>query len=61
MAVKKWMAGAVKRPGALTRKAKAAKMSLNQYCSGQHYQGLSTLSKQQCNFYKRTQQVRKGK
>lgn len=46
---KKWMKGAVKRPGALTRKAKAAGMTIPQYCA---QTGLSTLSKRQCNLAK---------
>jgi hypothetical protein len=42
---KNWIAGAIKHPGALTAKAKAAGMSINQYCSKA---GLSTQSKKQC-------------
>ncbi len=42
---KKWMQKAVKRPGALTRKAKAAGMSISEYCS---QPGISTQSKRQC-------------
>jgi len=45
MAKKKWIAGAIKRPGALTRKAKAKKMTIAQYCA---QTGLSTRSKRQC-------------
>jgi protein involved in polysaccharide export with SLBB domain len=44
-AKKKFISGAIKRPGALTRKAKAAGMSINEYCS---QSDLSTLSKRQC-------------
>jgi hypothetical protein len=41
---KKWIAGAIKRKGALTRKAKAAKMSISQYCRKPN---LSSRSKRQ--------------
>lgn len=41
----KWIQRAIKRPGALTRKAKSAGKSITQYCA----QGnLSTQSKRQC-------------
>lgn len=41
---RRWIQGAIKRPGALTRKAKRAGKSISAYCS----QGnLSTLSKRQ--------------
>jgi protein involved in polysaccharide export with SLBB domain len=49
MAKKKWIAGAIKRPGALTRKAKAKGMTIEQYCA---QEGLSTQSKRQCNLAK---------
>lgn len=42
---KKWIAGAIKRPGALTRKAKAKGMTIAQYCNQPN---LSTRSKRQC-------------
>ena len=32
MAKKRWIAGAIKRPGALTRKAKAAGQSVSGFC-----------------------------
>lgn len=41
---KKWIQGAVKRPGALTAKAKAAGKSISEYCSSGD---LSTRSKRQ--------------
>jgi len=44
-----WIRGAIKRPGALTAKVKAAGMSIDQYCA---QGGLSTQSKQQCNLAK---------
>lgn len=43
---KNWIADAIKRPGDLTRKAKAKGMTIAQYCS---QSSLSTRSKQQCN------------
>jgi hypothetical protein len=46
---KKWIAGAIKRPGALTRKAKAKGMTIDQYCAQEN---LSTRSKRQCNLAK---------
>lgn len=46
---KKWIQKAIKRPGALTKKAKAAGKSISSYCA----QGnLNTRSKQQCNLAK---------
>lgn len=49
MAKKKWIQGAIKHPGALTRKAKAQDMTVSQYCA----QGnLSTQSQRQCNLAK---------
>lgn len=49
MAKKKWIKKAIKRPGALTRKAKAVGMTITQYCA---QTGLSKLSKQQCRLAK---------
>lgn len=49
MAKKKWIKGAIKRPGALTRKAKAAGMTIVQYCAQKN---LSKRSKQQCRLAK---------
>jgi len=34
MATRRWIKGAIKRPGALTRKAKAAGQSVNSFCAG---------------------------
>ena len=42
---KNWIADAIKRPGDLTRKAKAAGMSISAYCA---QSSLSTRSKRQC-------------
>jgi len=36
MAKKKWIAGAIKHPGALTARAKAAGMSVSQYMAAPH-------------------------
>ena len=41
-----WIKGAIKRPGALTAKARAAGMSINEYCAQAN---ISTQSKRQCN------------
>lgn len=41
---KKWISGAIKRKGALTRKAKAADKSISEYCSSSN---LSARSKKQ--------------
>jgi len=41
---KGWIQKAIKRPGALTRKAKAAGMSISRYCQKS---GLSTRTKRQ--------------
>ncbi len=45
MASKKWIQGAIQHPGALTAKAKAAGMSISEYCAQKN---LSTSSKRQC-------------
>jgi len=44
---KNWIAGAIKHPGALTRKAKAQGMTPKQFCS-QPKSSLSPRSKKQC-------------
>ena len=49
MAEKKWIQSAIKRPGALTKKAKAAGKSISGYCQSKD---LSTRSKRQCNLAK---------
>jgi len=46
---KKWIKGAIKRPGALTKKAKAAGMTITQYCAQPN---LSKRSKRQCQLAK---------
>ena len=46
---KNWIAGAIKKPGALTRAAKAAGKSISQFCA----QGnLSGTNKKRCNLAK---------
>ena len=49
MAKKKWIQSAIKRPGALTKKAKEAGKSISGYCQSKD---LSTRSKRQCNLAK---------
>lgn len=44
---KKFIQKAIKRPGALTTKAKAAGKTIQQYCAGK---SLDPLTKKQCNF-----------
>ena len=56
MAKKKFIQEAIKRPGALTKKAKAAGMTINAYCAQSN---LSTQSKQQCNLAKTLKGLRK--
>lgn len=46
---KNWIAGAIKHPGALTRKAKAKGMTIAQYCA---QSSLSASSKRQCSLAK---------
>jgi hypothetical protein len=46
---KNWIKGAIKRPGALTKKAKAASKSISSYCKGGK---LTTQTKRQCNLAK---------
>lgn len=49
MAKKNWIKGAIKRPGALTKKAKSAGKSIGAYCKSGN---LSTQTKRQCNLAK---------
>lgn len=49
MAKKKWIAKAIKRPGALTKKAKAKGMTIVQFCNQPN---LSKRAKRQCNLAK---------
>lgn len=53
---KNWIQGAVKKKGALTKKAKSKGMSISEYCN----QGnLSTKSKRQCALAKTLRKMRK--
>ena len=45
----KWIKGAIKHPGALKAQAKAARMSLDEFCSQKN---LSTKTKQRCSLRK---------
>jgi hypothetical protein len=45
---KHWIAGAIKHPGALTKKAKAAGMSISSYCHSPR----SPTTAKQCNLAK---------
>ena len=53
---KKWIQKAIKRPGALKRKAKAAGKSIGKYCSSKN---LSTRTKRQCNLARTLKKLRK--
>ena len=55
---RKWIQSAIKRPGALTAKAKAAGKSISEYCA---QEGLSTLSKRQCALAKTLKSFSKKK
>lgn len=55
---KDWIAGAIKRPGALTRKAKAKGMSIPEFCSRLGEKG-DTRTKRQCSFAKTLRGFRK--
>jgi hypothetical protein len=55
MAKKKWIQGAIKKPGSLTRAAKAKKMSVSEFCS---QGGLSSTNKKRCNLAKTLSKVR---
>lgn len=46
MAEKKWIAGAIKHPGSLTKAAKANGQTVSGYCSDAH---LSAHRQKQCN------------
>jgi hypothetical protein len=50
-AKKKWIAGAIKHPGALTRKAKAADMSVSAYIANPP-QGISLQTQREINLAK---------
>lgn len=46
---KKWIQKAIKHPGALTRSAKAKKMTIAEFCSQKN---LSALNTYRCNLWK---------
>lgn len=54
---KKWIQGAIKRPGALRAKAKAAGMSVSEYCSQKH----TGRTARQCALAKTLSKMRKRK
>lgn len=56
---KNFIQGAIKRPGALTAKAKAQGMTVSQYCS-QSKDKLSPLSQKQCNLAKTLRSFNRG-
>lgn len=55
---KKWIKKAIKRPGALTRKAKAAGQSISEYCKRKD---LDTRTKRQCALARTLKRMRKKK
>jgi hypothetical protein len=57
---KKWIAGAIKHPGALTRKAKAAGMSVSAFMSHPP-KGVTTQTKRQISLAKTLGSFRKGR
>jgi len=54
-----WIAGAIKRPGALTKKAKAAGMSVSEFI--RKYKGKNTRTKRQIALAKTLKKLRKRK
>jgi hypothetical protein len=54
---KKWIQGAIKRPGALTRKANAAGKSISGFCA--KTEGKSTRTKRQCALAKTLKGMKK--
>ena len=57
---KKWIQGAIQHPGALTRKAKAAGMSVSAFVSHPP-KGISTTTKRQINLAKTLRGFHHGK
>ena len=57
---KKWIQGAIQHPGALTRKAKAAGMSVGAYIAHPP-KGVSTTTKRQINLAKTLGRLRRSK
>lgn len=59
MAKKKFIQGAIKNPGSLTRKAKAKGQTVSQFCASSGKK--STQTKRQCNLAKTLNKVRPKK
>jgi hypothetical protein len=57
---KKWIQGAIQHPGALTRKAKAAGMSVGAYIAHPP-KGVSSTTKRQINLAKTLKSFHRGK
>ena len=57
---KKWIAGAIKRPGALTRKAKAAGMTVAEFIAHPPT-GVSAMTKRQISLAKTLMKLRRKK
>ena len=57
---KKWIAGAIKRPGALTRKAKAAGMSITEFIAHPP-KGITAQTRRQINLAKTLKKLGKKK
>ena len=57
---KKWISKAIKRPGALSKKAKRAGKSVAQYCQSPAAKKDPT-TRRQCNLYKTLQKMNKKK
>lgn len=60
---KKWIQSAIKNPGAFTKKAKAAGMSVQEYASKvtKKGSGASTQTKRQANLAKTLKKINKGR
>ena len=56
---KNWIQGAIKRPGALTAKARAANKSISEFCAAM--EGKSTRTKRQCALAKTLKKFGKSK
>lgn len=52
-----WIQGAIKRPGALTAKAKAQGKTVSQYCATKH----TGRTQRQCNLAKTLKKMNRGK
>lgn len=57
MAKSKWIQKAIKNPGALTKKAKAAGKTISEYCS--NVKNKSTKTKRQCSLAKTLKSLKK--